>query len=163
MLPRPPRPAPPNPPPTHQVWNGMFEQTRWALERGAALGLDADRYTAMAKFYSLRAQQVGTHSDSRMQGRPRAVLQPRGAGCARCSALQAACRRAVPTDRSSGSALPAPAPWQAFAIFEAVFTQQPPRAPLARIRRVMATQAVVPYFTQQVGATAWLTAAGQGQ
>ena len=41
-----------------QVWNGMFSQTQYALDQGVALKLDPDRYTAMAKFYSRRAQQA---------------------------------------------------------------------------------------------------------
>lgn len=41
-----------------QMWNGMFSQTQYALERGKALQLDPDAYTALCKFYSRRAQQV---------------------------------------------------------------------------------------------------------
>ena len=41
-----------------QVWNGMFSQTQYALDRGKALQLDPDAYTALCKFYSRRAQQV---------------------------------------------------------------------------------------------------------
>lgn len=36
----------------------MFSQTQYALDQGVALKLDPDRYTAMAKFYSRRAQQA---------------------------------------------------------------------------------------------------------
>ncbi|PRW57604.1 Cellulose-binding domain [Chlorella sorokiniana] len=74
---------------SNEVWNGMFSQTQYALEQGTALKLDSDRYTAMAKFYSRRSQQI-------------------------------------------------------FAIFKRELggTRQ--------LRRVMATQAVVPYFTQQI-------------
>ncbi|KAI7836073.1 hypothetical protein COHA_010042 [Chlorella ohadii] len=74
---------------SNEVWNGMFSQTQYASDRGAAMRLDPDHYTAMAKFYSRRAQQV-------------------------------------------------------FAIFQREL------GGLQRLRRVMATQAVVPYFTQQI-------------
>lgn len=53
-----PSPLPSLAHPSWQVWNGMFSQTQHALDRGMALQLDSDRYTAMAKYYSLRSQQV---------------------------------------------------------------------------------------------------------
>jgi hypothetical protein len=43
---------------SNEVWNGMFEQARYAREQGTALGLSADAYQAGLFFYSRRATQV---------------------------------------------------------------------------------------------------------
>ena len=43
---------------SNEVWNGMFEQARWAREQGLALGLADDAFLAQMRLYSQRSVEV---------------------------------------------------------------------------------------------------------
>ncbi len=43
---------------SNEVWNGAFEQNRYALEMGQKLRLDPDKYTAAQMFYSKRSVEI---------------------------------------------------------------------------------------------------------
>lgn len=43
---------------SNEVWNGQFAQARYAQERGLALGLDTNPFTAQMKYHALRSRQI---------------------------------------------------------------------------------------------------------
>jgi hypothetical protein len=46
---------------SNEVWNGMFPQHDYAIERGLALGLSRDRYDALLRYYARRTGEVHRH------------------------------------------------------------------------------------------------------
>lgn len=43
---------------SNEVWNGIFQQTHYVIERGQALGLAADKYEAGRRYYARRSVEI---------------------------------------------------------------------------------------------------------
>lgn len=58
---------------SNEVWNSMFEQTNYVLEKGVALNLSDDRYQAGLRYYSQRAVEVFKLWEDEFKGTDRLV------------------------------------------------------------------------------------------
>ncbi len=59
---------------SNEVWNTQFAQNEYARDRGTALGLASDPFTAVAEYYALRASEVFTIWEEELGDGFRAVV-----------------------------------------------------------------------------------------